>query len=52
MTKLDESIAKENKNNFENYCKFEDYTLNTLEQGKSTFFRERKNFRYFGNKIY
>lgn len=42
MTKLDESIAKENKNNFENYCKFEDYTLNTLEQGKSTFFREEK----------
>ena len=42
MTKLDESIAKENKNNFENYSKFEDYTLNTLEQGKSTFFREEK----------
>lgn len=42
MTKLDESIAKENKNNFENYSKFEDDTSNTLEQGKSTFFREEK----------
>ena len=42
MTKLDESIAKKNKNNFENYSKFEDDTSNTLEQGKSTFFREEK----------
>lgn len=42
MTKLDESIAKENEKNFENYSQFEDDILSTLEQGKGTFFREEK----------
>ncbi len=42
MTQLDESIAKENEKNFENYSQFENNILNTLEQGKRTFFIEEK----------
>lgn len=43
ITTLDASIVKENKKNFENYSQFEDYTIRTLKQGKTTFFRKEKS---------
>ena len=42
ITLLDSSIAKENKKNFEQYSQFKNEIITTLEQGKSTFFREEK----------
>ena len=40
MTTLDQSIANENKKNFEEYSQFKTEIENALKQGESTFFRE------------